>query len=332
MKQPCRFEKDQGAALVTVLTMLAILSVLAIVVADAANMSVRRTSNLVRMEQSRWYLLGAEAFARAQLVDLARRGRTAQVDEGEWQARVFSFPLDDGAMQVTLRDGGNCFNLNSLVIAEEGGRASVSPVGMVHFARLLDAAGVGAEHEGLSAALIDWLDTDTQPMPGGAEGGYGGGDQYRTANTLLADLGELRRVRGFTPEIIERIAPLACVRPTTAPNQINPNTLRVEQAALLTLAADDLTVDQAAAVIRDRPRGGWATVDDFLLHPTMSALSLNETARAQFSVFTRYYILAARVERTDAVETSVALLEQDQNGRAAVLRRLFGAGRSETLL
>ena len=76
MTTPRAFAKDQGAALVTVLTMLAILSVLAIVVADAANMSVRRTSNLVRMEQSRWYLLGAEAFARAQLYDLARRGRT----------------------------------------------------------------------------------------------------------------------------------------------------------------------------------------------------------------------------------------------------------------
>ncbi|UPT64647.1 MAG: hypothetical protein M0D54_09160 [Hyphomonadaceae bacterium JAD_PAG50586_4] len=60
-------KNDRGAALITVLTMMAVMATLAIVVVDAANMSLRRTGNMVRMEQTRWYLLGAEAYAVARL-------------------------------------------------------------------------------------------------------------------------------------------------------------------------------------------------------------------------------------------------------------------------
>jgi type II secretory pathway component PulK len=98
------------------------------------------------------------------------------------------------------------------------------------------------------------------------------------------------------------------------------------------MAVNDLSVVRAADVLRSRPRGGWESVDAFLRHPGLNAVELNEAGRAQFSLQTRYYILSTRVERLDAAERSVALLEQGSAGRAAVVRRIFGAGAGENPL
>jgi general secretion pathway protein K len=330
---PC-WVHDEGAALAAVLTMLAIMSMLAVVVVDAANMGVRRTSNLVRMEQTRWYLLGAEAFAASQLGELRRRAETTRTDESEWQGRPFIFPLDDGSMDVELWDGGNCFNLNGMVVTDDGGERFVSPGGLVQFARLLDAVDVGQQQTELGAALVDWLDSDSHAMAGGAEDGAYAGEAraYVVANALLADISELSNIRGFTPSIVEAIAPYACVRPTSAPNVINPNTLRPEQAPLLAMAVDGLRIERAAQIIRDRPRGGWETIDDFLRHPSLSEFELNEAGRAQFSLQTRYFVLRTEVVRVDARENSAVLLEQGVAGNAAVVRRVFGAGAGKNLL
>ncbi len=322
---------DRGTALVTVLTMLAVLSALAIVVSDAASLSLRRAENLVRMEQTYWYLLGAESFAGARLSVLNQPA--ARVDQSEWQGRPFDLPLDDGLMQVTLRDGDNCFNLNALVSTDDGGARRLSAFGLVQFSRLLDAAGVQQAQGGLAAALVDWLDSDVQPMPGGVEAeSFTGGGAYRAANALLADISELAHVRGFTPQIIARLAPHVCVRPTSAPNLINPNTLTPAQAPLLAMAIDDLPLETARRIIRDRPRGGWESVDAFLAHPALNSFELNEAGRAQFSIRTRYVVLQARVERERAREYGAALLELGADGRAAIVRRIFGVRAEEQLL
>jgi len=325
---------DRGAALVTVLTMLAVMSTLAIVVVDAANMSVRRTGNMVRMEQTRWYLMGAEAFAVVQLAELRRRSETARIDQDEWQNRPFVFPLDDGVMEVSISDGGNCFNLNSLVVSDDGGGRFVNAAGMVQFSRLLDAVGVQTAQGGLAAALVDWIDSDSEPMAGGAEDSTYAGDAgaYRTGNTLLADVSELARVRGFDANVLQLLAPHICVRPTSAANLINPNTLTPDQAPLLTMAINDLSTAVAAQIIRDRPRGGWESVDDFLRHPSLNNLELNDAGRAQFSTTTRYFVLRAQVERDGAREYSAALIEVGSAGPGAVVRRVFGAGAAEYLL
>jgi general secretion pathway protein K len=328
-----RQPEDRGTALVTVLTMLAVMSTLAIVVADAASFGLRRTENLVRMEQTRWYLLGAETFAGAQLSLLNAADLSARADPDQWQGRTFDFALDDGLMQVTLRDGDNCFNLNSLVTVDEGGERQLNPIGLVQFSRLMDAVGVREAQGGLAAALVDWLDSDSQAMPGGAEAeAYSGAAAYRAANALLADVSELMHVRGFGAQTYALLAPYVCVRPTAAPNLINPNTLTPEQAPILAMAIDDLPLESARNIIRARPRGGWESVDTFLMHPTLNGLELNEAGRAQFSVRTRYVVLSTRVERERAREYGAALLELGPDGRTAVVRRVLGVRAEDQLL
>lgn len=328
------WRKDRGAALVTVLAMLALMSALAIVVVDAANMSLRRTANLVRMEQTHWYLMGAEAFAMARLSELRNRAETEQIDAEDWQNRPFLLALDDGVMEVTVVDGGNCFNLNSVVVAEEGtGVFRLSTQGMFQLARLLDLTGAAGSQMGLAAALADWVDSDSSVTSGGAEDvGYGMDGGYVTANTLIGDVSELRNVRGFTDLAIQRIAPFICVRPNAMPNQINPNTLTPEQAPLLAMLVPGLSVETARRIIRDRPRGGWEDVEAFFRHPSFAYEDINDATRAQFSAQTRYYVLRVHVQREGASESGTALIDLAGGGTGVVVRRVFGVNAPELML
>lgn len=317
---------EQGAALVTVLVMLAIMSTLAVLIVDASGTALRRTRNQQEMDQIRWYVAGAEAMALTRVAELTRASADAQVDQDEWQGQSFVFPLDDGLMRVTLWDGDNCFNLNGLVAGQESGVLVGNARTQIQFARLLDELGVRAQSDaGLAAALVDWLDTDQQPSLGGAEiESYGGGEgPYAVANTLMGDASELRSVRGFTPEIISRLAPLTCVRPVSASNRLNPNTLRPDNAELLSIVfGDALPVSRARELIRSRPRGGWSDLNAFFAHPLLAGLEISDNLRDEFSLRTNAYVMMTEVQHRDTVEYAAALI--DASGQPRILRRVFG--------
>ncbi|MBI1251673.1 MAG: hypothetical protein GC189_09405 [Alphaproteobacteria bacterium] len=327
---------DDGAALIAVLMMLAIVSALAILVVDAAGSSLRRGSNEAAMDQNRWYLRGAEAYAVAKIDTLMRDAAAARIDESAWQGQPFTFPLDDGVMTITLWDGGNCFNLNSLAQVEEGtGALRDSALGRVVFTRLLDVLSVRVEDQfSLATAVSDWIDSDTQEDTGGAEDAayLSGAAPYRTANTLMADVAELRRVRGVTPEVARALAPYVCVRPTTRANPINVNTLRVEQAPILAAALGGfLSVRDAEDIVRQRPRGGWEDVEAFLGQARLGGLERSEGLLAAFTTDPQYYVMSARVRRGEASESCSALLSGG-SGRPRILRRVCGVGAAERVL
>ncbi len=319
-----RFRRDEGAALALVLVMLAIMSTFAVVVVEAARFSLKRAANQSGIEQARWYLVGAEGLAQRQIARL--KDASAAIDQSEWQGRPVGFPLDDGNLTITVTDGSNCFNLNSVVERNEDGSYVARPAGQVQFARLLDLAGVNSGANS-SALLTDWIDSDEVALPGGGEdSAYAqSGRSYRPGNTLLGDLAELRRVEGFDAETAIELSRFACVRPDAAPTTVNVNTILPAQAEVLaTIFGGELNPAAAREIIRSRPRGGWADIDAFLAHPRISGMETPETLRQQLSVSSRYFIMHGRVINRRVSENVVSLI--DTTGGVRVLRRVYGVG------
>jgi general secretion pathway protein K len=324
---------ERGAALVTVLVMLSVMSALAVLVVESANISLRRAANQSELAQARWFLVGAESFAAGKLEELERRNAVSPVDQSEWQGAPFTFPLDHGAMTVTLWDGSNCFNLNSLATRSEDGRLSANARGQLQLARLLDLIDLREADARIVPALADWIDGDSRPAAGGAEDeSYDRPETpYVTANRLIADISELRHVRGFTPEIVARLSQFACVRPTEAANTLNPNTLTEAQAPLLAMTiGPDLSIERAREIIRRRPRGGWIDLDAFFLELRSTGAEPNEPTRLQFSLTSHFYVMGARVAHRDTVESVSTLLER--RGAMRVVRRVYGAGAERPIL
>src|SRR3546814_9795103 len=79
----------------------------------------------------------------------------------------------------------------------------------------------------------------------------------------MADVSELRAVRGVTPKIYARLKPWLCVLPVAEPVQLNVNTLAPAQAPLLAmLLPGKLGLEDARAVLAARPAGGYGSRSD----------------------------------------------------------------------
>src|SRR5690606_39757620 len=89
-----------------------------------------------------------------------------------------------------------------------------------------------AQAQGMADALADWIDSDDQRAPLGAEDrSYAArADGYRTGATLLAEPSELRAIRGYDAVAYARLRPHVCALPVGGPSPVNVNALVPAQA------------------------------------------------------------------------------------------------------
>jgi general secretion pathway protein K len=314
-----RLKGREGMALLTVLLLVAVMAAVAVLVLDDIRFSVRRTMNAETQSQAQWYAAGAEALARRQINRLRDLDPVKTPIQPDWNGRVLNFPIEDGAITARLSDGQACFNLNSVV----EGQLEVyvaRPLGVQQFVALGRALNLPeGRMRAIADALADWIDTDTTPRAqGGEDAAYAGRAQpYRTAGTLLAEVSELRAVKGMDAETYARLRPYLCALPTTDLSPINPNTLRADQAPLLVMLADGkLSLASARAAIAARPASGWSDANAFLMQGPMAAVSLPTSVQDQLTVLTRFFNLRVDVEFGGSRAVRTALIELPQAGPA----------------
>ena len=320
-------EKERGAALLTVLLLVTITGALAAAAFDKLLLSQRLAANFAGLEQARNFSTGIESLALLTIDDMTARSRQLTTLAGNWNGATRQIPLPGGigTGAVTIRDGGNCFNLNSVVQGGNGAPTAARPLGMAQFAGLMGAIGIpSSQAQSSAAAAADWADNDTTPVSGGAEDAdyLRRARPHRTANAPFAEASELRAVAGMTPELYARLRPWLCALPTTDLSPINVNTLSLEQAPLLAmLAPEQLGVERARRVLSTRPPNGWRTPMDFWRIEAMSELDLASEAQMQVQLRTQWFALeiATTVAGSEVIET--ALVDaRNQPSRVAIRR------------
>ena len=264
-------DRERGAALLTVLLLVAIVAVLAGTALERLRLTTRLASNALAGEQARGYARAAEALATSRITTMLGDAPDRVTLAGGWSGRPFGLPLPGGGVAVArVRDGGNCFNLNGLVGQAAPGVyvSTQSFMQRVQFVRLMRLIGVptqAADH--IAAATADWIDTDADQQGNGAEDPVylARAVPYRTAGTLMADPSELRAVDGVTPDIYAKLRPWSCTLPKAEPATININTLTPEQAPLVAmLFPDNVSVSMAQSMILRRPPQGFRDASAFL--------------------------------------------------------------------
>jgi len=312
-----RTDRREGMALLTVLLLVAVMSVIAVAVLDDVRFSVRRATNTETQTQAQWYADGAEALARKQVARLLTLNPTRTPLEPQWNGRVLSFPIDEGTITAVVRDGQACFNLNS-VVEGYGEDLIARPQGMAQLVALGRALGLpDSRMRPVAEALADWLDADSNALPLGAEdGAYAGrASPYRTGGVFLAEVSELRAVNGMDAELYRRLRPYVCALPTSRLSPINVNTLAEADAPLLVMLTDGkLGLEGAKAVIARRPPGGWADATAFWSQSSLTGLVVPQEAREQVTVLTRYFDLRVDVDYGGAHAVRTALLHAPPEG------------------
>lgn len=316
---------EEGAALLSVLLLVAVLGAIAAASFDRLRLATNLEANAASLEQARSFALAAELLAASRIDDLLARdpGRTTLA--GDWNGKTNVLPLPVGVARATVRDGGNCFNLNSVVMNEPPSPLVLRPRGIDQLVALLVSLGVlEGDARRLTAALVDWIDSDGVPVPGGVEDeGYSRGDTpYRTANTLLAETSELRAVAGVTPELYAKLRPWVCVLPTTALSPINVNTLAPAQAPLVAmLMPRELDLQRAQSMLAQRPTNGWAGAYEFWRLPALEGLVPPADVLEQPQVRTRWFDLDLKLEVGDAELHETALIDASRAPARVVARR-----------
>jgi len=318
-----RPDRERGVALLTVLLLVAVMSVVAVAVLDDVRFGLRRAANARSVGQAQWYGLGAEELARVRVARLARAtpGRTTL--GGDWNGRPFRFPVENGLIEARLSDAVGCFNLNSLVEAR-GDRLLRRAEGRRQFVDLLTATG-WAEPRAMALAndISDWIDSDDIPDGGAEDADYARrATPYRTAGAMLAEVSEIRAVRGVSPEVYRRLRPWVCALPTTDLSPINVNTLSPDRAVLVTMLTAGKTPPAAAArLLAGRPAGGWPDVQAFWNEPEVVDYAPPSPARDQIAVRTRFFALDAEIAFAGSRATLNSLFELQSAGDVQLVAR-----------
>ncbi len=318
---------ETGAALLTVLMLVAVIGVIAAASLERMKIATRQSINMVAIDQARAYGLAAESVALSRIADLVARDAGKTTLDGDWQGREIPFPIDGGIASAKLLDGGNCFNLNSVVTGDAATQLSARPIAIDQFAALMVVLGVPSnEARPIALALADWVDSDSTPLPGGAEdGSYARAKTpYRTANTLVADASEIRVLAGMTPEIYGTIRPWVCALPVSDLSPINVNTLLPAQAPLISmLIPGRLNLQTAKRMIDERPRGGYTSIVSFWSLPAQSGITPPPEVVEQTRLKTRWFALDLSIELAGAELRETALVDA-VIAPARLVRRAYG--------
>ncbi|MGB5405353.1 MAG: type II secretion system minor pseudopilin GspK [Thiogranum sp.] len=298
---------QQGVALITALLVVALATIAAVAMATRQQLDIRRTGSLLHGEQAYSYVLGAESWAQ---VVLARDLRESGIDtlEEDWSTQPPVSFVEGGAVFGRIIDLQGRFNVNNLVA---GGAPDNDAID--RFKRLLRLLELD---EILADPLVDWIDENIDVrFPDGAE------DEtyllldtpYRAANQPLADISELRLVKGYNAEVIEKLRPFIVALPEATP--INVNTASAE---VLSTVAEDLSTSDGESLVDARGEEGFESVDSFLQDPTLEA---KNAAAASLSVTSQWFLMVSEANIGDGRARLASLIQRSAGGVLVVRRQ-----------
>jgi general secretion pathway protein K len=296
---------------------------------DRLRLSTALALNGAALDQARGYALGVEDLLALRIDDLAAEDPYVTSLAGDWNGAERRIPLPgEGVALGTVRDGGNCFNLNSLVQGDPATGLVQRPAGIEQFTGLMLVLGVPeATARRVAGAAADWADSDSVVGPDGAEDGAyrAAAPAYRPGDTFFADSTELRAVAGVTPEIFRLLKPHVCALPTDSLSPINVNTLLPQDAPLLAmLAPGKVRIERVRSILAARPAAGWSNSYDFWRSAQVAGIETAADPMSQLQLKTYWFTIDLDVRFQDAELEEWALVDARLSPARVVARRWGG--------
>jgi len=304
-------KKQQGVAIITALLIVAIATTISITISTRLQLDIRRTGNLIAQDQAQFYILAAEEWSQRILRQDKKDSETDSLDEA-WATELPPLPVDGGSIQGTLTDLQSCININSLIIKNAPNETSKAR--LTQLFNLLDI------NSSATQAITDWIDTDLETTnPNGAEDGYylNLEHPYRTANTPLLSISELRLIKGFEDsETYNKIKPYLCAYINTGgASSININTASAE--VLQSLSAD-MTSDMASDIIERRTEEPFKDIKEFTSFSKLGTIIKNVE---NLSTSSDYFLLRTQAKIGRANKIVYTIIYRDDEGKTEIISR-----------
>lgn len=306
------FKRQRGVALLTVILIVSLITIAAISMRAHQEIDIRRTVNELNHAQAVMYLRGAEYLSKTVLKEDARKNKIDTLDE-DWATVLPPFPVDGGTIGGVLEDLSGKFNINNLV--DTKGKKSL--IDFRRFQNLLIVLKLDVE---IADAVLDWIDKNDTPEPGGAEEGfYLGLDKqtYRTPNHLMMSTTELLRVKGINFKIFKKIRNFITALPER--NSINVNTADKEVIRMISTQLSDADAED---LIKGRGKKGYQSPADFKNHVVFT--DIDKKTLVDLDVKSDYFLLTSTAVIGQLDIRMKSILKRNKNKSVTVLVRSQG--------
>ena len=310
-----RLKRQRGVALITALLIVALATIAAVAMASRQQLDVRRTANILDGDQTFFYAIGVESWARRILVRDLKDGRTDHPGE-DWARRLPPITIPGGQVAGYIEDLQGRFNLNNLL--DENGQPNQAAV--QRFQRLLELLELDP---GLVNGVLDWMDSDLEArFPNGAEDDFYLIQQppYRAANRPFASVSELRLVAGFDGAAMARLGPYLAALPGVTPLNVN-----TASALVLRTLTPTMSEAEAEGLIANRGDTGYKDVQTFLQDPVFAGTGDTLDANS-LSVASEHFLVHADVLVGNARTRMFSVVHRSAQGGQPVVTRMRTLG------
>jgi len=301
MDPPHFVKQQQGVALITILLVVVIATVLGVSMMTDQHFAINRARTFFDQGIVHQYALGGEELARQILHQDFIDEPTVDHKGENWAATNLRFDFGQGEVEVLIEDLQSRLNLNSL--AENGANPSLAKQRLSSLLAEQSLDGSYADR------ILDWIDLNSSVSSLGAEDYdyLGLARPYRTANTLMVDLSELRLILEMDREKFDQLAPF--VATIGDPNiDINVNTAAPQ---VLQAIIPGLSFSAAESIVIDRDeRGGYQSKSD--LDGEIANLGLRFVSDG-LSVQSNFFQVSVRARFQDRYGYLTSIVQRDPN-------------------
>jgi len=243
---------SHGAALLTAIIVAGLASFLAMAMIGEQQLAIRRAANSINSDQAYVLTRGIEEWGGHLLVRDARDNQKDSLGE-PWAMGLPPLTSEGATLYGRIEDLDGRLNLNNMLAPNR----ELRDFSFRQFQRLLSickAPDVSPELR--SRFAMDSL-TGEKDTP--------------QSSLRMASPTELLLLPGLQAEDMDHLAPYVCALPT--PTMININTA---PAPVIAALDDNISLDQARAIVDARPGDGYASVAQFLALPELAGSAIKD--------------------------------------------------------
>ena len=309
---PVTAKKQQGVAIITALLIVTIAATVSITISTRLQLDVRRTSNLIAQDQADFYLIAAESWSQ-RILRQDKKDSTIDDLTEDWAVELPPLPVAGGSIQGKLTDLHSCININSLL--EDG---AINTVTESRLTQLFKNLGLDNNP---TQAIVDWIDNDLETTnPNGAEDGYylNLEKPYRTANTALKSVSEMRLIKGFgDSKNYQLVKDHLCAFITSDKLAINVNTASAEVLKSLSADMTDSLVKDIIVQREEKPFNDLKELTSFSELKTI----IKDTKK--LSTSSDYFLLRTQAIIGQANKTMYSIIYRDNSGKTEIISRVY---------
>lgn len=341
--------RQTGIALITVLLVLSLATVAAVSMTTRQQLDIRRTTNVLRIEEGYMALLAAEEFAKALLLYDLTQTKIPKDQDGfgdYWYHPDLNKAVQTvGNFTVTnleIEDLQGRFNINNLLTDPN----TVSQNNYENFRNLLALDEYDLPEE-LADIAIDWMDEDPDPRPNSTEDtGYQSLTKpYIPPNREMASASEINRLMGVNLSgqddydgsnnkmrrlirdmlLKDKQQVLVALPRGTAININTPSSPAIFQMIVPGLTGEDAEKLFNSTRVAPEKAPEFSDTAAFWSDPLVSAHSVAQSRQVKISVNSQYFLLRAQAIHEDLVVYSNTIFYRTQNPNSVrVVHRSYG--------